>query len=143
MTNRKFTPATKVAEASRMRFLPAMFGTSYFLTGETSLFNSAYHYLPDYGGGMWEFYEAGAVRYAVPVARDRWRVCVPGNYFDGEMSADAAGIMLSLFALNAMAMFAHERHDDAATDFLSDAYHALRHHACDHPEHRLILKAID
>ncbi|MGF6986521.1 hypothetical protein QFZ99_006062 [Paraburkholderia atlantica] len=142
MTNPHYTLPTLVPEQRRMDFLPAMFDR-YFLPGETALFNAAACYLGGYQGGLWDFYEAGDVRYAVPIQTDRWAVSVPGNYFEGEVSADAAGIICSMFALNAMAAFAHERRDGEATDFLADAYHALRRYACEHPEARAILSAID
>jgi hypothetical protein len=142
MTHSNYIMPTPVPEARRLDFLPAMFGR-YFMPGETALFNAAACYFDGYAGGLWDFYEAGDIRYAVPAQRDRWAVSVPGNYFEGEVSADAAGIIASMFALNAMAGFAHQRGDGDATDTLSDAYHALRHYACEHPEARAILAAID
>jgi hypothetical protein len=143
MTN--FEPATTVHDNFRMTFMPRMFGDQYFLNGEAMLFDFARNLMPDYAGGHWEFYHlrGSEVRYAVPTGRERWRVTVAGNYYDGEVSADAAGIILSLFAINAMSEFALRRNDWTGMDALADRYGDLRQYACGHPERAAILAAID
>ncbi|HEY3620042.1 MAG TPA: antirestriction protein [Candidatus Sulfotelmatobacter sp.] len=140
-----FTHAAPVAENRRLNFLPKMFGTNYFLNGEASLFDFAHALMPDYAGGHWEFFHrtGDGVHFAVPNVPDASRLCVSGNYFDREVSAQAAGIILSLFALNAMAHRASSRGDETGTDFLADRYYALRDYAKDHPDRAAIFAAID
>jgi hypothetical protein len=140
-----FNPASPVPENHRLKFLPRMFGDAYFLNGESLLFNVAGRLLPDYDGGYWEYFDrpGGAVHFAAPADRQQWRVCVAGNYFDREVSTESAGIIVSLFALNAMAERAAGRGDGPGTDFLCDRYYELRAYAVTHPEHAAILAAID
>jgi hypothetical protein len=66
----------------------------------------------------------------------RMLVSVDGNGFDGNMSADAAGIVANLFALSYLAT-------KTENDRIIELYYLLREFACDHPEGRMILRAID
>lgn len=38
--------------------------------------------------------------YIAPEGEQRYRMCIPGNYFEGEVSADAAGIIATLMIMN-------------------------------------------
>ncbi|MGF6981401.1 hypothetical protein QFZ99_000877 [Paraburkholderia atlantica] len=133
-----------ISESRRLDFMPDMFGPRHFIPGESMLYGFANGLLPDYDGGLWTFHRvSNGARFAAPPERERWRVVVAGNYTDREVSTEAAGIILSLFALGAMAERASARDDGAATDFLCDRYYELRAYACEHPEYRAILAAID
>jgi hypothetical protein len=59
-----------------------------------------------------------------------------GNYYQGEMSADAAGITASLFSINELA-------NRTSDDSLINAYHLLLDFAREHEEAQEILSAID
>jgi hypothetical protein len=99
-----------------------------------------YRYLElfsSYDGGYWEFIELSnggfymSLRSSKPV-----QLYIASNGFDGEMSADAASIVVNLFAQCHLA----NQHE---LDSLIDLYHSLREYACEHSETRQILRAID
>ena len=71
-----------------------------------------------------------------PDADKRFRIFRETNGYVGEVSAEAAGIIATLFALSHLS-FRHE------ADQLSDAYMRLYEFAGDHPEAGEIYKAID
>jgi len=62
------------------------------------------------------------------------------NYFDGNLSVQAAGIVATLFALCQL-IEEHHRTDIGAV--LADKYHALRDFAAEHVDANQILRAID
>lgn len=119
----------------RMRFLPRVFGRR-FMQGEAAVFNWMRRLCRQYDGGYWDFIDlSNGGFYLRLVSEKPVALFVDGNGFEGELSADAASIVVCMFAINAL-MFngAHE---------LEDAYYALREYALQHPERRLILDAID
>jgi hypothetical protein len=123
-----------VPESQRLRFFPRIFGTK-FLYGERLIYAWARGLCPDYNGGFWHFYtlDNGGF-YVAPDRKDPMRIVVDGNGYDGTMSADAAGIVITLFSLCRMA-----EHFESATDH----FHALRDFASEHPEAGAIFAAID
>ncbi len=123
-----------VPESQRLRFFPRIFG-SKFLYGERLIYAWARGLCPDYNGGYWHFYtlDNGGF-YVAPDTDQRMRVVVDGNGFDGTMSADAAGIVITLFTLGRLA-----EHFESGTDH----FHALRDYAREHREFPSIFSAID
>ncbi|WP_429440757.1 antirestriction protein [Paraburkholderia sp. GAS33] len=71
-----------------------------------------------------------------PTGREKLHVQCDGNGFNREMSADAMGIVVTLFALCHLA----EALEDVT---FSTHYLALRSFALGHPESNLIFQAID
>jgi len=72
-----------------------------------------------------------------PSTPGQFRITVHTNDFDGTLSADAAGITATLFALSHLA-FQFPR-----IEILSTRFHQLRDFAAEHAERRLIFQAID
>ncbi|MGN7870774.1 antirestriction protein [Paracoccus sp. 22332] len=138
MTTPAFTPATPVAEHRRMVFLPRLFGPRLFLIGEQAVFGFMEKLSPaDYTGGIWDFCErAGQPLYLAPTSRPRFHLVWDGNGYEGDVSADAAGIIATLFAFSHLSF----RHDAPE---LTDGFARLYAHAADHPEAREIFQAID
>jgi hypothetical protein len=64
------------------------------------------------------------------------QVCVHGNGYEGQMSADAAGITACLFALSHLSF-------RIPNDLISRHYYQLRDFALEHAEATEILAAID
>ena len=92
----------------------------------------------DYNGGYWHFYTLTNGGFYLALASDKpVHISVEGNGFDGEMSADAAGIMATLFALGQLA---GEVQGTDSGDVLIDRYYFLRDFALDHAEARLDLQ---
>lgn len=82
------------------------------------------------------FYHADQAFFFAPESDANFDVTVTGNFFEGQMSAQAFGITASLFALGYLC-------EQQSSDEMIDAYHRLRMLACEHAEHALILRAID
>ena len=133
--------ATLVAEGDRLSFLPAFFGPRLTMRGESLVFGWLDALSENYNSGFWRFYTlTNGGFYMAPATDKRMRLSVDGNGFNGEMSADAAGIVATLFAVGQLAA---EVHGTDAGDTLADHYHALRDFAKTHPEAGLIFRAID
>lgn len=132
------SPATLVPESRRMEFLPRLFGPPLLIIAENTVFHFMEWLSPrDYGGGMWDFYEIdGEPLYLAPTSKPRFRISCEGNGFDGEVSADAAGIIATLFTFSHLS-FRHE------SDRLAEGYARLYAYAADHPEAPDIFQAID
>ena len=131
-------PATLVPECRRMEFLPGLFGRKLMLVGERTVYQFMSWLAPeDYTGGMWRFHEQGRQPlFLSPDTEKRFRISCETNGYQGEVSAEAAGIIATLFALSHLS-FRHE------ADQLADAYARLYAFAGDHAEAGEIFKAID
>jgi len=128
--------AALVPENLRMRFLPAQFG-QYMLKGESLVYQWLDQISKDYTGGLWDFYTlSNGGFYMAPKSDNAFKIDIIGNYFTGEMSADAAGIVASLFTLCEMA-------NRFVDDKLINQYHWLRDFSIEHAEAGLIMSAID
>ena len=121
--------ATVVPDVQRSNFLPRLFGQRHFLAGEAQIFDTMRLLSPaDYHGGFWEFYEhAGEPLYLAPKSQNLFRISWHGNGYEGEVSADAVGIIATLFALSDLAI----THQDP---LLGDAFHRLYEFARGHAE---------
>lgn len=119
----------------RLKFLPRVFGRRY-IQGETAVFTWMRRLCRNYNGGFWDFVDLSNGGFYLRLVRDEpLAISVSTNDYAGAMSADAASIVVSLFAINELLFDgAHE---------LDDAYYALRDYALQHAECREILKAID
>jgi hypothetical protein len=128
---------TLVADDDRLDFLPKHLGLSNLWTGQ-NLFPVYLEKLSaDYKGGYWEFYElSNGGWYMAPRGEQRYQMHWDGNYYEGNMSADAAGITASLFTLSHLA-------NTTQQDPLIEAYHWLREYATQHAEWEQIGRAID
>ncbi len=131
--------ATRVPDQQRMRFLPRFFGRgANMLIGESLVYNALSDLAPDYDGGYWAFYELsnGGYYMAPDLDCDSIRICCAGNGYEGDMSPDAAGVVATLFALNALVWKTRSpRHEEM--------FDRLRDYAGDHTEGPAIFAAID
>lgn len=128
--------STIVPEERRMDTLPRFFGR-YFGAVECAIYEAMGSLCEAYNGGFWHFYElSNDAFFMVPATEGKMTLECQGNYFTGELSAEAAGIVATLFGLCRVA----ERYP---VDQIVDRYHALREFALDHSEAGLIMAAID
>ena len=129
--------ATAVPVATRLSFLPRHFGKR-MMEVETYIFNRFTTLCKSYRGGYWEFYDLSnggcylALRSQTPLDLD-----IHSNGFQGTVSPDAAGIIVTLFTLSELA-FRHENEEIFSTRF-----HQLRDFAQSHADQALIFQAID
>ncbi|MDD2162645.1 antirestriction protein [Pseudomonas sp. MIL19] len=141
MSNAEQSPlpiiATLLPEESRMGFLPAFFGEEHMMNGEGLVFCWMRNLSEDYNGGLWNYYTlSNGSFYMAPATERTFRVRVAGNWFDGELSADAAGIVATLYAVCELA-------NRTGSDRIVDQYHLLHDYAGEHPDAGQIFAAID
>lgn len=130
---------TECPEDKRLNFLPRHIGedSGQFLHYEHLTFSFLEKASPDYGGGFWSFYNlSNGGFYMAPALERPLRIIWEDNYFDSEMSPDAAGICVSLMAQNAFAW-------EIDIDRFGEKFHALRDYAAQHEEAHLIYSFID
>lgn len=133
--------ASLVAEAQRLDFLPTYFGPRLMMRGEALAYGWLRRLCEGYNGAYWHYYTlSDGGFYMAPNLAHRLEIEVDGNGFRGELSADAAGIVATLFTLGQLA--AETAGTDAA-DALIDRYHSLAAFAGSHPEAAAIYRAID
>ncbi len=129
--------AHEVPDSKRKMFLPRYFDR-HFIKGESLIYYMAGRLSVDYRGGSWKFMELNnGGFYVVPLSGPlsvnvQWDL----NGFDGAMSADAFGIVVTLFVLCLLC-------EQVTTDAMIDRYHYLRDYAATHPKARKIFQAID
>lgn len=136
------TAAKLVPENERESFLPKLFGARMFFHGEPMVYDWMRRLCKAYTGGFWEFYTVGdgGAGFMVPRMDGPVTVSVETNGYEGDMSAEAAGIVATLFALNHL-MF--RTTNATATEVLCDRYEQLRAFAAEHGERQAIFRAID
>lgn len=148
-----------VPEGNRMRYIPELFFTPM---GESMAMDwLSLH--SDYDGGYWDYFvipEGSEVKiaphttvslkttgYIAPDFDGTYKMCIPGNYFEGEVSADAAGIITTLMILNVLSWKASEMGSrySRTCQLLVERQDALKDYISiiKHPEAHLIFRAID
>jgi hypothetical protein len=130
--------STAVPEAERMATVDKLFGISYVLKLEPTVFNMATMLAQEYSGAYWEFHTlSNGGFYMVPLGDTIYDVCCQ-NGFEGKLGANALGLAACLYAYSSLS-FAQ----DAFGDLCATQYHLLREFMFQHPEAKLILRAID
>jgi hypothetical protein len=129
--------ASLVADQNRLAFLPAFFGPRLMMRGESLVYTWLDQLCPGYSGGYWHYYKlSNGGFYMAPSVGTPLRLECEGNGFEGEFSADAAGIVATLFALSdLMTLSSDER--------IIWLYYLLKDYACEHADAGLICQAID
>lgn len=136
--NESTQPATaqKVPDEERLAFLPELFGNSHFMAGESQVYHWMGRLCEKYRGGFWDFYTVPGGGFLALSRPGKMELSFAGNHFEGELSAEAAGIVATLYALNTLA-------NQTGDESLIDRYYALREFAKGHAEADLIFAAID
>ncbi len=140
MTTQLTTPhlATPVQDDRREMFLPTLFGLPLLIVAENAVYTFMERLSPrDYGGGFWNFYERdGQPLFLAPAFRPRFRIESDITEYRGEISAEAAGIIATLFTFSHLS-FRFE------CDLLVEGYDRLHAYSSGHPEASEIFQAID
>ena len=132
-----------VADDQRLAFMPKHFGKQ-MMRVEGNVYTFAGNLLEGYDGGYWEFREASnGAGYMVPpkpaTPTGLYRCSGPLTTADVELSADAAGIVVTIFALT----LAVEHSENLGSIWLIAKIDALKDVAYEHAECGAILRAID
>ncbi|MGJ0484802.1 MAG: antirestriction protein [Methylomicrobium sp.] len=134
MITRKVVP-----EHQRIHHTTDLFGLDFPLHVEPLIYNLTDHLAEAYKGGYWEFYAlSNGGFYMALLSNTPFQVSCE-NGFGGELSADALGITVCLYAYSQLSFGAESR---LATT-CARQYHWLRDYMLEHPEARAILRAID
>ena len=137
-TTQHATPAvisTQVPEHRRMSCVFRSFGR-YAVYVEQYAQDVMRESCTAYSGGYWDYFElSNNGFYMAPTGVDRYSVS-RSNYFEGELSAQAVGLMVSLAGI----MTAWGKYE---VDFLALRYESLLDYARSHAEWSLIRQALD
>lgn len=148
-----------VPDENRMRYIHELFFTPM---GESMVMDWLSRH-SDYEGGYWNYFvipegSEGTIGphstvtlkttgYIAPDFEWTYKICVPCNYFEAEVSADATGIIATLMILNALSWKASEMGPKYARtcQLLIERQDALKDYISiiKHPEAHLIFRAID
>jgi hypothetical protein len=97
----------------------------------------------DYTGGYWNFYELSNGGFYMALSGEKRFQFDSLNYAQEEVSADAAGVIVTMFALNAIINgIVYEEETDLSENFI-ERYYRLRDFAAEHAESRKIFGLID
>ena len=132
--------AVLVDDEHRLDFLPTYFGPRLMMRGEALVYGWMRRLAEGYNGGFWNYYTLTNGGFYMAPVLGRLRLEVDGNGYGGEMSADAAGIVATLFVLGQLSA---ETQGTDECDALIDRYHWLREYAGTHAEAAQIYRAID
>lgn len=128
--------ATKVADEDRLNFWLRHVGMAKMLAFERHVYCWMRRLCSHYDGGYWNFYDlSNGGFYIAPADEKKMWLTWPGNYFNDEMSADAAGIVVTLYALNDFA--------EQISPAFGEKHRQLYDYIESHPEAQAIYAAID
>ena len=139
MDKAEIITSLRVPETDRMAFVDNLFGISYVLKLEPTVFRFAEQLAaPAYKGGYWEFQSLGnGGFYMAPRLDTIFRVSCE-NGFQGKLTADALGITACLYAYSQLSFG-----DGAFAETCAQHFHLLREYMLDHAEVQSILSATD
>lgn len=125
-----------VSDQQRLSFLPKHFDTM-LLRAEQAIYNTLKVMCSSYEGGYWHFYElSNRGFYLAPDMDEPLPIYVEGNGYDGDVSADAAGIITTLCVFNQLCW-------KTKSDKTIQQYYLLRDYIEYHKEAADIYAAID
>jgi hypothetical protein len=128
-----------VPEDQRLAVTAELFGVWFPMRIEPVVFSFAERLSTDYTGGFWDFFTLNnGAFYMAPAGDGRFHVLCE-NQFEGNLSADAFGITVCLYAFSNLSFSG----PDAFADICFDHYHWLREYMMGHPEVGKILGATD
>ena len=128
--------AYRVNEHARIGTLPRHFGR-HMLIVENRIYSFLRQFSTDYTGGYWNFYELSNGGFYMAPELETVRLVIASNGYEDQMSGDAAGITVCLFA------FSHLSFEYPQLETFARHFHRLRDFAADHAEAQKIFGAID
>lgn len=139
MTTQTTVTRMLVPEDRRLAVTVELFGVWFPTRIEPVVFTFAERLSEDYTGGYWDFYTLSNGGFYMAPAGDRRFHVTCDNQFEGDLSSDALGITVCLYASSNLSFAG----PDAFADICSDQYHWLRDFALEHPEAQAILGSTD
>ena len=139
MNTQSTVTRTLVPEDRRMAVTAELFGTWFPMRIEPVIYTFAGRLSEAYTGGYWEFWTLSNGGFYMAPAGDRVYHLICDNQFEGDLTADAFGITVCLYAFSNLSFSG----PDAFADICFDHYHWLREYMMNHAEVEAILSATD
>ena len=127
-----------VPEDQRMDVVEQLFGIAFPLQLEPVVYGITDQMAKDYDGGYWNFYTLSNGGFYMAPAEDKVFHVKCQNMYEGDLSADALGIVACEYAYSNLPFSL----SDVAREYARH-YHLLREYVVEHPEVREILGATD
>ena len=140
MTDTMQIPVTRelVPEDRRLAVTEKLFGLHFPMQLEPVIYGITDRMAEGYSGGYWEFYTLSNGGFYMAPSDDRVFHITCDNMFEGDLSADALGIVACLYA------FSHLSFSDGRfARVCACHFHMLRSFMYEHPEVKSILQATD
>ncbi|AYQ26907.1 MULTISPECIES: antirestriction protein [unclassified Polaromonas] len=116
-----------------------LFGIRFPMYVESFVFDTAGSLSEQYNGGLWHFnLLSNGGFYMAPDQAEPFHV-ICDNGFEGDLSADAFGITVCLYAYSMLSFSGNEEFAQTC----AQQYHWLREYMAEHAEMTVILKATD
>ena len=116
-----------------------LFGLNFPMKLEPLIFNLTDHIADNYSGGYWDFYTLSNGGFYMSPRHDEPFNVSCENGFEGQLTSDALGIVVCLYAYSHLSFSGRNGFDEVCAEH----YHLLREFAFDHDEARGIFSAID
>ena len=130
---------TLIDTPDRTSFTADLFGDAFPLKLEPYIFHITGTQAQNYSGGYWDFFKlSNGGFYMALDADERHQMSCP-NYYRGELSGDALGIVSTLCAYSHLSFGG----DLPFAETCARHFHLLRDYAGEHSEARAIFGAID
>lgn len=130
--------AVIVKENQRLAFLPKYFGSHMIVVAEQAIYNTLSKLCTSYRGAFWNYYElSNGGFYMAPCLDEKLQIVIESNGFEGALSADASGIVVTLCVIN------HLCWCYPSDEQMIEQYYLLRDFADNHIEACEIFSAID
>lgn len=127
-----------VPENERMEITAKLFGVNFPLRFEPFVYGITERIAKEYRGGYWKFFQTGTGAFFMTPDSDTLFNVSCENGFGGQLSADALGITVCLYAYSNLSFGG-----DAFAETCAEQYHLMREYMFEHHEVASILSAID
>lgn len=128
-----------VPDHQRLSITAKLFGIYFPLRLEPFVYAITESIASDYDGGYWEFYALSNGGFYMTPNSDKLFEVSCENGFEGNLSADALGIVACMYAYSHLSF----GESSSLADVCSRLYHWLREYIFEHPEVASILRSID
>ncbi len=139
MTTQTILTRMLVPENQRIAITKKLFGDHFPTILEPLIYNFTDKMAEDYRGGYWDFYTLNNGGFYMAPDPDRMFHVTCENLFEGELSGDALGITVCLYAYSHLSFAGVPELADAC----NEQHHLLRDCVFEHAEVRGILAATD
>lgn len=133
------------SDNEKFNFLPRLF-KNHFMRCENHIYQLAEKLADNYQGGSWEFIEAsnGALYMRPNVEKDYKFSVSCDNYFEGELSGDAFGILCTFLTINNMCGILESKNapQEKLKHFI-DMNYLIKDFLLEHKEKYKLISAID